>query len=270
MEEEFYIGWQENSPKGFKKTGMIFFGFSLLLSIIFVGFYVPAQKDFSNSEFEYGTLTELEGALVSYPVYGLKTKINNQNVTVPLVGFGKSGVDALALNLIEKLNGKPELYRVKLRGTMIRYSNKNWMELTEGEASIVSIEKNSIEHKNQKIESKGLKTISGEIVDPKCFFGVMKPAVAKIHRSCAIRCIAGGVPPILAVRKNGKYIDYYFLLDQDGNSINQEILGYVGKQIDINGWVEEVDDWKALKVNMKNLGDKISLRLDRNLTYCSN
>ena len=41
--------------------------------------------------------------------------------------------------------------------------------------------------------------VKGEIVDPKCFFGVMKPGEGKPHKDCAIRCILGGIPPVLKV-----------------------------------------------------------------------
>ena len=43
-------------------------------------------------------------------------------------------------------------------------------------------------------------SLSGEIVDSKCFLGVMRPATGKVHRACAIRCISGGVPPAFLVR----------------------------------------------------------------------
>lgn len=40
-------------------------------------------------------------------------------------------------------------------------------------------------------------TLEDEIIDPKCYFGVI-PGKGKIHRSCAIRCISDGIPPVLA------------------------------------------------------------------------
>jgi hypothetical protein len=44
--------------------------------------------------------------------------------------------------------------------------------------------------------------LTGELVDSKCFLGVMRPAVGKVHRGCAIRCLAGGVPPGLLLRNS--------------------------------------------------------------------
>jgi len=43
--------------------------------------------------------------------------------------------------------------------------------------------------------SLGTQTLVGEIVDSKCFLGVMNPGQLTTHRACAIRCISGGVRP---------------------------------------------------------------------------
>ena len=38
-------------------------------------------------------------------------------------------------------------------------------------------------------------TVSGEIVDSKCFLGVMVPGAGKTHKECASLCLRGGIPP---------------------------------------------------------------------------
>jgi hypothetical protein len=42
--------------------------------------------------------------------------------------------------------------------------------------------------------------LRGEIVDTKCYLGVMTPGEDKVHRGCAVRCISRGVPPAFLVR----------------------------------------------------------------------
>jgi hypothetical protein len=39
---------------------------------------------------------------------------------------------------------------------------------------------------------------TGEIIDGKCFLGAMKPGDGFAHRSCAILCLKGGLPPMFA------------------------------------------------------------------------
>ena len=43
-------------------------------------------------------------------------------------------------------------------------------------------------------------TLRGEIVDSKCFLGVMVPGAGRTHKECASLCVRGGIPPALFVR----------------------------------------------------------------------
>jgi hypothetical protein len=268
MKDEFYIGWQDDATASYKKGRKKFFLISMLAVIFLALSYLFVEKEFVDSYFDYGNLTDVEGTIVEYPVFGISTQVNQKQVTIPLVGFGK--FDALpVLENIKKQAGALPLnsFKVSLRGTMIKYQDKTWMELTEGNQSILSIKK-AQKQVSQAIINKGQQSISGEIVDPKCFFGVMNPAYGKIHRSCAVRCISGGIPPILAVKVDNVYSDYYFITDYQGKPVNKEILGYVGLSVDISGNVEQVDDWKLIKIDVKNINQTATVRLDHDVNLC--
>jgi hypothetical protein len=62
----------------------------------------------------------------------------------------------------------------------------------------------------------------GELVDTKCFLGVMRPATGKVHRACAVRCLSGGVPPGLLVR------------DAKGDGVVLLLTGHGGKELDFD------------------------------------
>ena len=141
------------------------------------------------------------------------------------------------------------------------------MELTEENESVISVNKVST-IANQVVEELGEQRIYGEIVDPKCFFGVMKTGYGKIHRSCAIRCISGGIPPVLAIKENEQYVDYYFLTNQNGTLINRDVLEYVGKKVEVSGEVEKIDDWKNIKIDTQNLRQTISMKIDVDVSFC--
>src|SRR5213595_529492 len=105
--DEFYIGWMEKAPKGFakhvKKTLLI-----LLVAIIVTGLLLAfSQKQFSTGNFEFGRLTEVKGVYFNEPVPLLKA-FNGKDIfgnpsfiTIPLIGFGKSGAEG-AIAAIEK------------------------------------------------------------------------------------------------------------------------------------------------------------------------
>ena len=65
-------------------------------------------------------------------------------------------------------------------------------------------------------------TLSGELVDTKCYFGVMRPGAGKVHRGCAARCLHGGVPPGLLLR------------DTAGRSVVVLLSGVDGKKLEFD------------------------------------
>lgn len=267
--EEFYIGWQDEASSSYKSARKKFFLWLILVLMICSGGYLFVEKKFISSYFDYGNLTELGGTVVEYPVFGLKTVVDGDQVTVPLIGFGKFDADPVMAELKSRINQQGfSNFNIVLRGTLIQYNGKSWMELTEGLKSIASINK-AEKSVRQDITTLANQSLTGEIVDPKCFFGVMNPAYGKIHKSCAIRCISGGMPPVLAIKENGRYTDYYFLLDENGDEVNNNVLPHVGELVNVNGMVEYVDDWKVMKLATDQLTSAISYRYDATITMCN-
>ena len=139
------------------------------------------------------------------------------------------------------------------------------LELTNGAESLVEIVD------DQRVaaltgSSLGSLEARGEVLDPKCFFGVMKPGEGKIHKSCAIRCISGGIPPVFRTpagpTEEGleREYDYYILMDWEGYPLRSEILPYVGQDINISGQARQLGDWKLLFVGAEQLPTSVTLR----------
>lgn len=265
MKDEFYIGWQDTASSGYQSGRNIFFRAGLAVLIVVSIGYLFLEHSYPDSNFDYGNLTEVTGTIVDYPVFGIKTEIDNHRLTVPLVGFGKFDATPVLKELKRRIDTLKD-YRVTLRGTLIQFNGKSWMELTEGLESIVDIQPGK--HQDQMISEAGERTLVGEIVDPKCFFGVMKPAYGKIHRSCAIRCISGGIPPILAIKEAGTYVDYYFLTDTKGEGINELVLPYIGYPVSVKGNAQAVDDWKVLRLTPGSLSESLAFKLDAGVELC--
>jgi hypothetical protein len=64
--------------------------------------------------------------------------------------------------------------------------------------------------------------LRGQIVDPKCFLGAMKPGDGKTHKACAALCLRGGIPP--AFVSDGHV---YLLIDPHGNVLDSNALDKV-------------------------------------------
>ena len=85
--------------------------------------------------------------------------------------------------------------------------------------------------------------LTGEVVDSKCYLGVMNPGRTKVHRDCAVRCISGGIPPML-VTGDGLYV----LEGSDGRKVNQEVLDVVGETMEVSGMLARSGETMLLLV----------------------
>ena len=121
---DFYIGWMKEAPNAFaafiKKYVLV-----LLSLVIILGMLLAlSQKKFDKGTFEFGTLTEVKGIYFAKPIPNLKVMNgkdiwgNASYITIPLIGYGKFGVDGV-ISDIEKekhvvLDGKA----IKVKGTL--------------------------------------------------------------------------------------------------------------------------------------------------------
>jgi hypothetical protein len=254
QEEEFYIGYYPNAPKGIATTIKIVVGILAIILLTTPFIITRSEKQMPTSQFEYGTLTELEGVVYSQPVPMLRvmtgSDANGQAMykSILLVNFLKHGADNL-LAAYKKKGVTEAQSLVKLRGTLIYHDGVTLMELTEEENALVSMKQTVSPVAALKRDDLGEKAFNGEIVDSKCYFGVMKPGFGKPHRDCAIRCISGGIPPVLVIKNEKGEAQYMLLTGQNGEPINQQVLTFVGLPIQLKGRLEKIADWYVLKVN---------------------
>ena len=251
-QQEFYVGWMPKAPKPFakhvKRVLLVLFPVAL-----FVGYLLAtSQKKFSTANFEYGKLTEVKGVYYNSPVPLLRVfDKNNLSITVPLVGYGKHGAETAIMELEKEkgtlLNGK----EVTLKGTLIYGDGKTLLQVDKNDDPIVAIGEASTFRLQQK--DLGTQTIRGEIVDPKCYFGVMKPGEGKVHRDCAIRCILGGIPPVLHVQNEKGESNYYLVVGPNGEKMNEAVQDVVAEPVSIEAKVVQQDDWIILYTGKENI-----------------
>ncbi len=251
--KDFYIGWQEKMPdatRAFLKK-VVWGCLAILLLLAFV--VVALQKPFSSHVFEFGQVKQFSGTYLKAPLPMLLADPGQvpaaYSDNILLVGYGKFGARGIMEN-IEKAQGNLSGQQITLAGTLIYGDGKTLLELTDQEAAFIG------KNKNPGIPPPTLsafETISleGEILDPKCYFGVMKPGEGKIHKSCAIRCISGGIPPVFRPVKNNPSDEYryFLLLDETGAALNHDILPFVAEQVQIDGKASKLLDWDVLYVN---------------------
>src|SRR5258705_6525071 len=256
-QQEFYIGWMAKAPKSFakhvKRVLLILFPVALIIGYLLS----TSQKKFSTANFEYGKLTELTGIYFNNPVPVLKVYDKNREpITIPLVGYGKHGAETAIMEIEQEkktsLNGK----EVTLKGTLLYGDGKTILQIDKNGKPVVNIGSASTFAVVER--DLGTQTIRGEIVDPKCYFGVMKPGEGKPHRDCAIRCILGGIPPVFRVQNTKGENNYYLVVGPNGEKMNEVVQDYVAEPTEIEARLVKYDDWIVMYVKDKQKIKRIS------------
>ena len=245
MTDEFYIGWEAKAPPGIGRTARKVVVGLLLLAILAPVVLAVSQRLIGASVFEWGTRKTFSGILRTTPYPHLLVRRPGHSdgfahfSTYYLVAPWKFGLDPEA---IAPLADKS----VTLKGTLIYRDAQTMIEVLPD-----SILETNIAATTALPEAipLGEQTLVGEIVDSKCFLGVMNPGQLAPHRACAIRCISGGVPPVLLVRQKDDPAIYLLLVSVDGKPVNKQVLDMVAEPVEITGEVERQGELLMLRAD---------------------
>jgi len=246
MNDEFYIGWEAKAAPGIGKTVRKAVVVVLILALLAPVVLAVSQRMIGTSVFEWGNHKSFSGILQSTPYpHLLVPRPGNADglsrySTYYLVAPWKFGLDREA---VAPLDGKS----VMLKGTLIYRGNQTMIE-TKPEW-IEANTNNSAPAAVPQAMALGKQTFVGEIVDSKCFLGVMNPGQLTPHRACAIRCISGGVPPVLLVRQKDGPAIYLLLVSADGKPVNKQVLDLVAEPLEITGEVERQGELLILRAD---------------------
>lgn len=246
MNDEFYIGWEAKVAPGIGKTVRKAVVIVLALALLAPIVLAVSQRMIGASVFEWGNHKNFSGTLQTTPYpHLLVPRPGNADglsryPTYYLVAPWKFGLDREA---ITPLDGKS----VTLKGTLIYRGNQTMIE-TKPEW-IQAKENASAPAAGPQAMALGKQTLVGEIVDSKCFLGVMNPGQLTPHRACAIRCISGGVPPVLLVRQKDGPAIYLLLVSTEGQPVNKQVLEMVAEPVEITGEVERQGELLILRAD---------------------
>jgi len=255
--KEFYIGWMPIAPKGFakhvKKVLLILFPAALILGFLLS----TSQKKFSDARFEFGILTEVKGVYDNDPVPMLKIYDGFRfKKSILLVGYGKHGAETAIMELEKQKGISFKGKEITIKGTLMYGDGKTLLQVDKNDNPVINVGQ---AFAYQTVEQElGQMTLTGEIVDPKCYFGVMKPGEGKVHRDCAIRCILGGIPPVLHVQNEKGENNYYLIAGPNGEKMNQAVQAVVAEPVTIQARVVKKDDWVVLYISGREAIKRIS------------
>jgi nitrite reductase/ring-hydroxylating ferredoxin subunit/DMSO/TMAO reductase YedYZ heme-binding membrane subunit len=197
------------------------------------------HRRLSRTSFEYGQLRTFEGLLLEAPAPALVVARPRAGAgpgatsRYLLVARGKHG----ARDLVAGLDGR----RVRAEGSLIWRDGVTMIELARTpQASVDDLDPAA--GPLPEVRALGATRLVGEIVDSKCFLGVMNPGELASHRACATRCISGGIPPALCVRDGQGRATYVLLVGPRGEALNEHVLDRVAVPVEARGELARLDD----------------------------
>jgi hypothetical protein len=222
----------------------------LVLGLFVVGSAVllaSAQRRAEPGVFEYGHPRSLHGQISEFPYPSLLVpgpSLTDREAAYTrylLVAEGKHG----AQSLVDGLDGQ----WVNLRGTRIARPGREMLEVPAGGATVTppasTVPLGIPVPPSQRV---GRLTLEGEIVDSKCWLGVMRPATGNVHRGCASRCLSGGIPPLLMTLDSAGIASHYLLTDAEGHPAHARFAELVGRRVRLTGEVWRDADLNLLRV----------------------
>ncbi len=247
----FYIGWQPIANKVFSLFAKKVSAIIICIALVAVFLISFNQKHIAPSQFIFDDKKEYAGQLILKPFPALRT-VTGKDVygnpiikTYPLINIWKFGADSLVKNILTNT----EAAAVVLKGDILKRDSVEEIVLNYGATAIQLKNKNSSLDKIKMADGKDT-IINGEIIDPKCYFGAMNPGEGKPHRSCAIRCIEGGIMPMVTYKGiNGK-MNYAILLGEKGETLNNVIAYAVAEPVQLTGKLYKLDNWNILQVKI--------------------
>ncbi|NEQ48318.1 MAG: hypothetical protein F6K00_34220 [Leptolyngbya sp. SIOISBB] len=240
--DEFYVNYAP-APASYRQFLLRFIPLLVLGTILFA-IVLPGIHNQFNSGRVQGT-TELEGLLVGAPVpHLIVPRPGNVVDAVPFSRYLLSGTGKTSPSpaIVEQVG-----QWVKLTGTIV---SRNQLSVIAARSAEPIDPPANVTINPDAGTSLGEFSLTGEILDSKCYPGVMKPGQSKTHRACAIRCISGGVPAVFRVHNNRDDVMYFLLADEQGQAVNDRILDYVADPIRITGTVMQYDDMFVLQAEL--------------------
>lgn len=214
---EFYVGYQRRAPRRLARF-LHRLSFALVAGGLGLALFLTLHQQPAGAGSYDTAPARFEGLLTSDPYPTLWLGAAGYDLVAP----GKRGLQGL----VAPFDG----HRVELHAALIRRGSQTMLEVAPESLRALA---GAVQPPGDV--NLGAVSVVGEIVDSKCFLGVMKPGRGKLHRDCAIRCISGGAPPALLVETTQGEALRLLLVDAAGRAVNDRVLAFVGEPVAIDG-----------------------------------
>jgi len=241
-ERDFYVGYLPTPARDARWTRR-FVTLVVLAALALAAVFNAFARPSGTGVWENGREVMLEGELLARPFPMLRVARGDGSVErVLLVEMGKHGADARVAPFA-RVDGTR--IAAKARGYLIERDGQRMLELSED----APISPGGVLPPETVPERAGTVVLDGEIVDSKCWLGVMKPGDGKAHRDCATLCIRGGIPPSIVCRATDGSLRRALVVGQDGVPLSIEVLApWIARPVRMRGTADIADGLAVVRV----------------------
>ena len=173
---DFYIGYLPQAPVATARFIKRIVAGLAVVALVAAMTLVLSQMPFARSIFEFGTSRNFEGVVATspYPMLLVPRPGSHEVSQYLLVAPGKHGADSF----VAAFAGK----NVRLQGQLIYRDGQTMVEIDPKTITVMDSPHNS----GPETIDLGATTLTGEIVDSKCYLGVMNPGRGKVRSRGAL------------------------------------------------------------------------------------
>lgn len=245
--DPFYVGYLP-LPPAIRRFLVPWLVGNLVLAVGMAALIATQQRDPGDGIWDTAQAKSFEGLLVLDPYPRLVVFDEAQSLatsTIIPIEQGKIGSQDRLVPHANKF--------VRLTGFTIQRHGNALLELLPGEEGLDVLADGMNYGVEMEPSDLGTHTLVGEIVDPKCYLGVMKPGDGKPHKVCATLCITGGIPPMFLVRDSVGNSTAYLLTDEASNPLSERYYGYIADPVKLSGRVLRQDGLLMFRADFSTL-----------------
>jgi hypothetical protein len=230
--DDFFIGY-EKVPE---RLGSQLTGIASALGLLAVGsaaVLAVGHARLQGGAFAFGDPRPLSGIVATTPYPAIQLDTDDTGRAALLVAQGKHGLSLAAAS------GQ----RIRLDGARIARGDAVMLEVVPD--SVMKLDGGN--SSNAESAAATEVTVTGEIVDSKCFLGVMVPGDGTTHRDCASLCIRGGIPPALLVRDRAGRSVLVLLTSDAPDRLRGRAVSLAGSAVEVSGRLTRRGGWFVLE-----------------------
>ena len=243
--DQFFVGYLK-APAAHTRFNVLLVGLIMLWIGATAFVLVLTMRDPGPANWNLSNEQTWEGTLLESPYPTLIPKNYPDSPAMLVVSSGKHSAH-------EQLRDSYGQY-VQIRGFELKRDGRYLIELSPDDQAVKPAPNQSTQSLPvlERETSEPVELV-GEIVDGKCYHGAMKPGDGIGHRSCAILCLEGGLPPTFIAKTDIGDVPYPLLLVDGSTVLPPQVTRLAGSRVQIKAYQSTFAGLRILEASSEDI-----------------